>query len=352
MNGPITSSIGGTLHYYEALGQTGSARRSSKARPVGGDHDLGNQLLGELAPFIYRRTLDYTMIADLESMKARVEEQERVKGRDERNVKLGAGGIREVEFLVQSFAMVHGGRTVACASAALASLLRAARRRPAARGGGRALADAYVWLRRVEHALQIDEDGRCTIRCRRIPRASRSSRAGSDCISQAGTDLAAHRQSAMRRRASPTSTRTTPRSCAPRSRSLPAAPRGHRALGGRGGAHAHRRARRRRRRAARRGRSASPPGRARGAAPDPVTARRTRARPPRAAALAALAPALLTAVRRTVAPDRALAHLAGVPHARRRAADVPRAAGREQGHARAAGHAVRDQRLPRAARAP
>jgi glutamate-ammonia-ligase adenylyltransferase len=159
VNGPMTSSISGTLGYYEGLGQTWERAALFKARPVGGDHDLGNHLLGELAPFIYRRTLDYTMIADLERMKARVEEQERSKGRDQRNVKLGAGGIREVEFLVQSFAMVHGGKDRRLRERSTLGLLRVlldvGLLQPAE---GAALAEAYVWLRRVEHALQIDED--------------------------------------------------------------------------------------------------------------------------------------------------------------------------------------------------
>ncbi|MBY0276009.1 hypothetical protein K2Z84_11740, partial [Candidatus Binatia bacterium] len=159
MNGPITSSVGATLGYYEALGQTWERAALFKARPVGGDLDLGNQLLGELAPFIYRRTLDYTMIADLEAMKARVEEQERSKGRDRRNVKLGAGGIREVEFLVQSFAMVHGGKDRRLRERSTLGLLRVLLEVGLLQDAdGAALAESYVWLRRVEHALQIDED--------------------------------------------------------------------------------------------------------------------------------------------------------------------------------------------------
>jgi glutamate-ammonia-ligase adenylyltransferase len=159
MNGPITSSIGGTLGYYEALGQTWERAALFKARPVGGDLDLGSQLLGELSPFIYRRTLDYTMIADLEGMKARVEEQERGKGRERRNVKLGAGGIREVEFLVQSFAMVHGGKDRRLRERSTLGLLRVLLDVGLLQAAdGAALAEAYVWLRRVEHALQIDED--------------------------------------------------------------------------------------------------------------------------------------------------------------------------------------------------
>lgn len=159
MNGPLTNSLPGTLQYYEALGQTWERAALFKARPVGGDRELGEQLLAELAPFIYRRTLDYTMIADLEHMKARVEQQEQGKGRSERNVKLGPGGIREVEFLVQSFAMVHGGKDRRLRERSTLALLRVlvdVGLLP--RADGDALERAYTWLRRVEHALQIDED--------------------------------------------------------------------------------------------------------------------------------------------------------------------------------------------------
>ncbi|MEW6267710.1 MAG: bifunctional [glutamate--ammonia ligase]-adenylyl-L-tyrosine phosphorylase/[glutamate--ammonia-ligase] adenylyltransferase [Thermodesulfobacteriota bacterium] len=159
MNGPLTNSLAGTLQYYEALGQTWERAALFKARPVGGDRELGDELLAELEPFIYRRTLDYTMIADLEAMKARVEAQERGKGRGERNVKLGPGGIREVEFLVQSFAMVHGGKDRRLRERSTLGLLRRLGEvgllQPA---DGEMLAAAYPWLRRVEHALQIDED--------------------------------------------------------------------------------------------------------------------------------------------------------------------------------------------------
>jgi len=159
INGPITSSLSSTLGYYEALGQTWERAALFKARPVGGDRDLAAQLLVELDPFIYRRTLDYTMIADLEHMKARVESRERSKGHDDRNVKLGSGGIREVEFLVQSFAMVHGGKDRRLRERSTLGLLRVLVELGLLQAAdGAALEEAYVWLRRVEHALQIDED--------------------------------------------------------------------------------------------------------------------------------------------------------------------------------------------------
>jgi glutamate-ammonia-ligase adenylyltransferase len=159
MNGPLTSSLAATLAYYEAFGQTWERAALFKARPVGGDRDLAEQLLAELAPFVYRRTLDYAMIADLEQMKARVDEQEQSKRRSDRDVKLGPGGIRELEFLVQSFSLVHGGRDRKLRErGTLASLPLLVQAGHLDAAEGTALADAYRWLRRVEHAVQIDED--------------------------------------------------------------------------------------------------------------------------------------------------------------------------------------------------
>lgn len=159
MNGPMTSALRATLAYYEAFGQTWERAALFKARPVGGDRDLAEALLAELAPFVYRRTLDYTMIADLEQMKARVDAQVQGKGRDRLDVKLGAGGIREVEFLVQSFALVHGGRDRRLRErGTLRALALLPRLGLLDAGEGEALGAAYRWLRRVEHALQIDED--------------------------------------------------------------------------------------------------------------------------------------------------------------------------------------------------
>ena len=157
-NGPLTSSLAATLRYYEAFGRTWERAALFKARPVGGDLELGEQALAELAPFIYRRTLDFTMISDLEQMKARIDQEVSRAIRD-RHVKLGPGGIRELEFLTQSFALVHGGRSRELRernTLGLLAQLVAGGHLPASEG--EALAAAYRWLRRVEHALQVDED--------------------------------------------------------------------------------------------------------------------------------------------------------------------------------------------------
>jgi glutamate-ammonia-ligase adenylyltransferase len=81
-----------------------------KARPVAGDLVLGDRFLKEVEPFIYRRYLDFSTIGELREMKSRIEKELLAPGIRDRNVKLGYGGIREVEFFVQALQLLNGGR--------------------------------------------------------------------------------------------------------------------------------------------------------------------------------------------------------------------------------------------------
>src|SRR5207253_768170 len=107
--GPVAVSLPAALSYYEAWGQTWERAAWLKARPVGGDRALGERVLAELVPFVHRRYLDFGTIEDLKAMKRRVDA---TLGGPEaaRDVKLGRGGIREVEFFVQAQQLVHGGK--------------------------------------------------------------------------------------------------------------------------------------------------------------------------------------------------------------------------------------------------
>ncbi len=155
INGPIANALGNVLLYYESYGQTWERTALIQARPVAGTAELGEQFLREVRPFVYRRYLDYTTVADMKDMKARVEAQLGEKfGRG--NVKLGRGGIREIEFVVQVLQLIHGGRD---------ERLRGGGSLPTLEGliaggylpadEGRALIDAYRFLRNVEHKIQI-----------------------------------------------------------------------------------------------------------------------------------------------------------------------------------------------------
>jgi len=158
--GPVAVSLPAALSYYEAWGQTWERAAWLKARPVGGDRALGERVLAELVPFVHRRYLDFGTIEDLKAMKRRVDA---TLGGPEaaRDVKLGRGGIREVEFFVQAQQLVHGGKDprlrVRSTLGALGALAAAGYLEPALAA---ALAAAYRFLRDVEHKLQIVQERR------------------------------------------------------------------------------------------------------------------------------------------------------------------------------------------------
>ncbi|PHK96916.1 bifunctional [glutamate--ammonia ligase]-adenylyl-L-tyrosine phosphorylase/[glutamate--ammonia-ligase] adenylyltransferase [Pseudoroseomonas rhizosphaerae] len=162
---PLAVNIATAISYYESLGQNWERAAMIKARPVGGDRALGEHFLSEIRPFVWRRHLDFAMIADIHSIKRQIHAahgargahaEVRVAGHD---VKLGRGGIREIEFTTQVLQLIWAGRdpglrdpTTLGALAALAGAGRIERRAAAD------LADAYVFLRDVEHRLQMVAD--------------------------------------------------------------------------------------------------------------------------------------------------------------------------------------------------
>jgi glutamate-ammonia-ligase adenylyltransferase len=157
--GPLAVSLPAALSYYETWGQTWERAAWLKARPVGGDRALGASLLAELAAFVYRRYLDFGTIEDLKDMKRRVDASLRSLHEARRNVKLGRGGIREVEFFVQAQQLVHAGKDARLQPrgtlAALGALASCGYVEPAL---AERLAADYRFLRDVEHKLQIVDE--------------------------------------------------------------------------------------------------------------------------------------------------------------------------------------------------
>jgi len=161
----LAVSVNAALSYYESMGQNWERAAMIKARPVGGDRTLGEQFLRELRPFIWRRHLDFAAIADIHSIKRQIHAHKGSKGAAAviglagHDVKLGRGGIREIEFTVQVLQLIWGGREPVLRDAttlgALAALAAAGKldRRAAVD-----LADAYVFLRTLEHRLQMLAD--------------------------------------------------------------------------------------------------------------------------------------------------------------------------------------------------
>ena len=109
---PVAISLVSALNYYESTGQNWERAAMIKARPCAGDLALGETFLREVAPFVWRKYLDYGAVADVHAMKRQMAAY---KGHDEiaiegHNIKLGRGGIREIEFFVQTQQLIAGGR--------------------------------------------------------------------------------------------------------------------------------------------------------------------------------------------------------------------------------------------------
>ncbi len=157
--GPVAVSLPALVSYYEAYGQTWERAVWLKARRVAGDAALGHALAAELTPFVYRRFLDFGMLEDLKAMKRRVDASLRDAVARDRNVKLGRGGIRGVEFWVQAQQLIHGGKDARLRErGTLPALATLAATGYAPAEQTEALAAAYRFLRDVEHKLQIVRD--------------------------------------------------------------------------------------------------------------------------------------------------------------------------------------------------
>ena len=158
---PVAISINSAFAYYESVGQNWERAALIKARPVAGDIDIGNAFLSDLAPFIWRKYFDFAAIADIHAMKRQIHavrghESIAVAGHD---IKLGRGGIREIEFFVQTQQLVFGGRRPALRGRRTLEMLQALEREGWISDKARNdLDQAYLFLRRIEHRLQMLSD--------------------------------------------------------------------------------------------------------------------------------------------------------------------------------------------------
>lgn len=157
---PVMSTAS-ALQYYQTHGRAWERAAHVKARPAAGDMEAGAQYLETLSPFVWRRRVDFAAIEDAAEMLAKIRAHEggeavAFAGQD---VKLGAGGIREIEFLAQTYQLILGGRETSLRTPrtrdALAALARAGRLAP---DTAAALDSAYVGLRNLEHRIQMVED--------------------------------------------------------------------------------------------------------------------------------------------------------------------------------------------------
>ena len=158
---PAALPIPAALVYYEGHGQNWERAAFIKARPIAGDMNAGFGFLKELAPFIWRRNLDFAAIEDVHSMKRQIHA---VRGHGAittmgHNIKLGRGGIREIEFFVQTQQLIAGGREPRLRGIqTLGVLQELAELGWISHATADGLSDSYCYLRRLEHRLQMRQD--------------------------------------------------------------------------------------------------------------------------------------------------------------------------------------------------
>ncbi|MCF5228334.1 MULTISPECIES: bifunctional [glutamate--ammonia ligase]-adenylyl-L-tyrosine phosphorylase/[glutamate--ammonia-ligase] adenylyltransferase [unclassified Pseudomonas] len=156
--GALVLSFNALEQYYQDQGRDWERYAMIKARVVAGDQLAGAQLLDMLRPFVYRRYLDFSAIEALRTMKQLIQQEVRRKGMAE-NIKLGSGGIREVEFIAQAFQLIHGGRDLSLQQRPLLMVLGTLEGQgylpPAVIAE---LRNGYEFLRYTEHAIQAIAD--------------------------------------------------------------------------------------------------------------------------------------------------------------------------------------------------
>jgi len=157
----VAISMEAALHYYEREGRTWERAAMIKARPCAGDVKAGEALMAELAPFVWRKHLDFAALADVHDMKRQMQT---FRGQSEisvegHNVKVGRGGIREIEFFAQTQQLIAGGRHPELrVRPTLEALEVLASNNWITYEARDELTEAYKFLRRVEHRLQMVAD--------------------------------------------------------------------------------------------------------------------------------------------------------------------------------------------------
>jgi glutamate-ammonia-ligase adenylyltransferase len=158
-SGPLCRSLGSYENYYAQWGQTWERMMLIKARGAGGGAGLAAEFLEMIQPFRYPRAVSRDVLREIGAMKDRIENEVVRAGELERNVKLGRGGIREIEFIVQSQQLLHAGKQPFLQGAqTLPTLDKLAQYHLLGDDDARALRAAYCFLRDVEHRLQMEEN--------------------------------------------------------------------------------------------------------------------------------------------------------------------------------------------------
>lgn len=202
--GPLARSLPATLSYYDVMGRTWERQALIKVRPVAGDLELGREFVSAIDPFVYRKYFSFSEINEVKALKRRMEAAATRSGIDDRDVKTGRGGIRDIEYAVQFLQLLNGGDLPAVRQRntllALDALEIAGCLTPQETY---ILADAYRFLRKTEHRLQLlfdwqthklpatsDEVRTLARRMGYVDRGTRNAEHGAEEPSKIGSDSA------------------------------------------------------------------------------------------------------------------------------------------------------------------
>ena len=157
-SGALAVSFDATEDYYQIHGREWERYAMIKARIIAGDQQQGEELLKRLHPFVYRRYVDYSAFESIREMKAMIQKEVQLK-KKENNIKVGAGGIREIEFIGQVFQLIRGGRELELQSRSILHVLDTLKElHTLPEYVVEQLKQAYDFLRRTEHRIQAWRD--------------------------------------------------------------------------------------------------------------------------------------------------------------------------------------------------
>ncbi len=154
--GPLARSLESYETYYATWGEAWEKLALIKARPIAGDKKLGEEFLAMTRPFVYEKRLASSAIDEIRQVKRRIESRLASEGKTFTEVKLGYGGIREIEFSIQLLQLLHGAGDVALQNSnSLQTIDALGNKKLLSQDEVKGLDEAYRFLRRVEHFLQI-----------------------------------------------------------------------------------------------------------------------------------------------------------------------------------------------------
>jgi [glutamine synthetase] adenylyltransferase / [glutamine synthetase]-adenylyl-L-tyrosine phosphorylase len=152
--GALSLPLNSYLSYYEAWGKTWERLAMIRAKHAAGDQMLGKTFIDGIDPFVWKRSLDYSDIEEIRELKKKIDAIS-----DMNDIKRGSGGIREIEFFVQTFQLLYGGDNTSLRTGRLASILdNLLEAGFLSKNDVKTLSESYNFLRRIEHILQMKDD--------------------------------------------------------------------------------------------------------------------------------------------------------------------------------------------------